>query len=130
MATEQEIQRLLMKLKEIGAAVAVILAAVELTMANSHRLSTLEAGILTPLAVISFIAPIFIENPRPHGGSHWVQSDYKKIALMLLGAIIAMLGGALFFSSVGRSLEVVAVETGAGTGMIGSGIYIVRRFNW
>ena len=130
MATEQEIQRLLKKLKEIGAAVTVILDAVESAMANSHQLSTLEAGTLTPLAVTSLIAPIFIENPRPHWGSHWVQSDYKKIVLMLLGAIIAMLGGALFFSSVGRGLEVVAVETGVGTGMIGSSIYIVRRFSW
>jgi len=130
MVTEQETRRRVRELEGTAVAVAAILAGVELAMSDSQQLSALEAGILTPLVVLSFMAPIFIDELRPGWRRHWIQNDFLKNNLILLGTIITMLGCGLFLFAFDGGLERVVIDTGAGAGMIGSGIYIVRRFSW
>jgi len=99
-------------------------------MSNVHWLSALEAGILTPLAVICLLAPVFLDSLQPGWRRHWIRNDFLKNNLILLGVTISILGFGLFPLAFGGGLERVVIDTGAGTGMMGSGIYIAQRFNW
>jgi hypothetical protein len=119
-----------------GALVAAALAigGIEAAGYLLQRLAIWEAVIMTPLIPILVTFALYLDYELVYHEAVWrgrrVQSEFKKLALIMLGVLTTMVGLAAIFAFVGGGLERAVIDTGAGTSLICVGIYIAKRYTW
>jgi hypothetical protein len=121
-------------LGNILVASAAVVGGVEGSAYYFHVLQIWQAYLLTPLVPALATLALFIDYELNLIQEPWkrrrLHDEFRKSSLMLVGALVATFGTAVFLASISAELTRVTIDVGAGSTMICSGVYIVKRFSW
>jgi len=130
---DEEYLRELGILKRVTFAGGVTVLVLEVLLDYLGLISVWEAAVLTPAVIIFLMLSIFLHDSAtrsPWRGHLRVESEFRKSSLIVLGAILVALGGGLVVSSFGGGVTRVTIDTGLGTGTLGTGLYVAWRYRW
>jgi hypothetical protein len=114
--------------------VSLAIAGLEFMAYLLHSLQIWESFLVTPvipaLLTISGILDYELGWAEAPWRKRWVQSDFRKASLMVVGGAIAAVGLVFVLTGVSTDLTRATVDVASGASLMSSGIYIVKRFSW